>query len=91
MAWISNHKHKFEEKSTKSSQSSSKVVGLGLAGLWEFPTLGLSLDILKMESWKHMGRTANISIKDVIHVFASISKMMRILLMGRCNRERWTL
>ena len=39
MAWISNHKHKIEEKSTKSSQSSSKVVGLGLADLWEFPTL----------------------------------------------------
>ena len=39
MPWISNHKHKIEEKSTKSSQSSSKVVGLGLAGLWEFPTL----------------------------------------------------
>ena len=49
---------------------------------------GLSLDILKMESWRHMGRTANIIIKDVIHVFASISKIMRILLMGRRNRER---
>ena len=30
---------KIEEKSTKSSQSSSKVVGLGPADLWEFPTL----------------------------------------------------
>ena len=39
MPWISNHKHKIEEKSTKSSRSSSKVVGLGLADLWEFPTL----------------------------------------------------
>ena len=29
---------------------------------------GLSLDILKMESWTHMGRTANIIIKDVINV-----------------------
>ena len=29
MSWISNHKHKIEEKSTKSSQSSFKVVGLG--------------------------------------------------------------
>ena len=37
--WISNHKHKIEEKSTKSSRSSSKVVGLGPADLWEFPTL----------------------------------------------------
>ena len=36
-----------------------------------------------------MGRTANIIIKDVIHVFASISKIMLILLMGRRNRERW--
>ena len=50
---------------------------------------GLSLDILKIESWTHMGRTANIIIKDVIHIFASISKIMRILLMGRRNRERW--
>ena len=33
-----NHKLKIEEKSTKSSQS-SKVVGLGPADLWEFPTL----------------------------------------------------
>ena len=49
---------------------------------------GLSLDILKMESWTHMGRTANIIIKDVIHVFASISKIMRILMMGGRNRER---
>ena len=36
-----------------------------------------------------MGRTANIIIKDVIHVFASISEIMLILLMGRRNRERW--
>ena len=38
MPWILNHKHKIEEKSTKSSQS-SKDVSLGLADLWEFPTL----------------------------------------------------
>ena len=37
--WISNHKHRIEEKSTNSSRSSSKVVGHGLADLWEFPTL----------------------------------------------------
>ena len=49
---------------------------------------GLSLDILKMESRTDMGRTANIIIKEVIHIFASISKIMRILLMGRRNRER---
>ena len=36
----------------------------------------------------NMRRTANIIIEDVIHIFASISKIMRILLMGRCNRER---
>ena len=36
-----------------------------------------------------MGRTANIIINDIIDVFASISKIMRILLMGRRNRERW--
>ena len=52
---------------------------------------GLSLDILKRESWTHVGCTANIIIKDVIHIFASISKTMCILLMGRRNRERWYL
>ena len=52
------------------------------------PLPGLSLDILKIESWTHMGRTANMIIKDVIHVFASISKIMRILLLGRRNCER---
>ena len=30
---------------------------------------GLSIDILKMESWMHLGRTANIIVKDVIHNF----------------------
>ena len=39
MAWISNHKHEIEEKSTKISRSSSKVVGIRLVDLWEFPTL----------------------------------------------------
>ena len=34
-----------------------------------------------------MGLTANIIIKEVIRIFASISKIMRILLMGRRNRE----
>ena len=34
MAWFSNPKHKVEEKSTKSSRSSSKVVGLRQADLW---------------------------------------------------------
>ena len=38
MAWISNNKHKIEEKSRKSSRSSSKVVGLALADPWEFQT-----------------------------------------------------
>ena len=43
MPWILNYKHKIEEKSTKSSRSSSKFVGLGLADLWEFPTLAVNL------------------------------------------------
>ena len=40
MAWVSNHtdKYKIEEKTSESSRS-SKVVGLGLADLREFPTL----------------------------------------------------
>ena len=50
---------------------------------------GLALDILKVESWTQMGRTANIIIKYSIHVFASICKNMHILLMGRRYRERW--
>ena len=50
---------------------------------------GLTPDILKMESWTHMGRTANIIIKDIIHIFASICKNLHILLMGRHYRERW--
>ena len=33
MPWISNHKHKIEEKSTESSQFSSKDVSLRLADL----------------------------------------------------------
>ena len=36
----------------------------------------LVIDILKMESWMHMGHTANIIVKDIIHIFASISKNM---------------
>ena len=35
MPWISNHKHRIEEKLTKSSRSPSKVVGLRPADLWE--------------------------------------------------------
>ena len=38
--------------------------------------------------WVHMGHTANMIIKDTIYIFASISKVIRILLMGRCNHER---
>ena len=47
----------------------------------------LKLDILKTESWMHMGHTANMIIKDIIHIFASISKNMHILLMGWRYRE----
>ena len=52
---------------------------------------GLAPDILKMESWTHMGCTLNIIIKDIINIFASICKNMRILLMGRRYRERWSV
>ena len=38
-----------------------------------------------------MGRTVNIIIKGTIHIFVSIGKIKRILLMGRRNRERWVL
>ena len=48
---------------------------------------GLALDILKMESWTHVWCTANIIIKDIINIFASISKNMCILLIGWCNHE----
>ena len=33
------------------------------------PHPGLAPAILKMESWTHMGRTTNIVINDVIHIF----------------------
>ena len=49
---------------------------------------GLVPDISKLESWTHVGRTANIIIKDIAHIFASICKNMHILLMGRRYRER---
>ena len=58
-------------------------------GQLEYSWPGLAPDILKMEFWTHMGRTANIIIKDIIHIFASMCKNMRILVMGRLYRERW--
>ena len=54
-----------------------------------FRTTGLVPDILKIESWMHMGCTANIIIKNIIHIFASISNNMHILLMGRHYHEHW--
>ena len=45
---------------------------------WIYSISGLGLDILKVESWTQMGRTANTIIKYSIHVFASICKNMRI-------------
>ena len=56
MPWISNHKHKIKEKSTNSSRSSSKVVGLGPADLWEFPTLPMIVSLLT-----HMRHEASMS------------------------------
>ena len=53
--------------------TSDAIVGLMTA------FAGLTLDILKMASWVHMGRTANIIIKDTIHIFVSISKILRIV------------
>ena len=55
MRWIANHKHKFEEKSTKISRSSSKVVSLGPVDLCEFPTLQLILKICGING----GRNSN--------------------------------
>ena len=52
MPWIANHKHKIEEKSIKSFQSSSKVVGLELADPWEFPTLGIYPQIHNIRNTK---------------------------------------
>ena len=42
--------------------------------LMDWTSSRLMLDILKMESWTHMGHTANIIIKDIIRIFVSISK-----------------
>ena len=52
---------------------------------------GLALNILKIESCTHMGHLANIIIKDIIHIFASINKNLHILLMEQCHRERCVL
>ena len=49
---------------------------------------GKTVFLIETAPWTHMKRTANMIIKDVIHIFASISKIMRILLMGWRNRER---
>ena len=51
--------------------------------------LGLQLDISEMDSWMHTGCTANILIKDIIHISASICKNMQILLMGWHYCEHW--
>ena len=63
MAWISNHKHKIKEKSTKSSRSSSKVVGLGLMDLWEFPLLIFST--IFIGDSKHALQRYRVMIKNV--------------------------
>ena len=63
MPWISNHKHKVKEKSTKSSRSSSKVVGLKPMDLLQFPTLytyykiptQLFSERLVTKSWQMLG------------------------------------
>ena len=44
---------------------------------------GLVLNILRMQSRSNMGYTANMIIKDIIKIFASISKNMLSLLMGQ--------
>ena len=46
------------------------------------------LDISKLESWDHVGCTANMIIKDIINIFVSIGKTC-ILLMGWHYPERW--
>ena len=51
MPWNTNHKHKIEEKSTKSSWSSSKVVSYGPADLWEFPTLIMTGNAPTTSEW----------------------------------------
>ena len=52
MPWMPKHKHKIKEKITKSSWSSSKVVGLGPADLWEFRTLiSRMVSIMSCVSW----------------------------------------
>ena len=50
---------------------------------------GKTVFLIETAPWAYMGYTANIIIKDTIHIFASISKIMRIWLMGRRNREHW--
>ena len=54
MPWISNHRHKMK-KNSKTSRSSSKVVGLGPADLWEFTTLSTNIKKITYIFVRHVG------------------------------------
>ena len=80
MPWIPNHKHKIEEKSTKNSQSSSKVVGLGLADCHSFLVLivtkkyreciiGSGMGVLEFKQChSHLYLVAEVRISPLYHI-----------------------
>ena len=78
MPWIWNHKHKIEEKSTKSSWASSKVVGLRPADLWKFATLYITW-------WYPLRRVNSLSLSDTYDSinWAIISSDINLLVPGR--------
>ena len=50
---------------------------------------GKTVFLIETAPRAHMGRTANIIIKYIIHIFSSISKKVCILLMGQRYLEHW--
>ena len=85
---VLNNEHIVDKLNSSLSEQTDQQFADGILKCNFLNETGLALDILKVESWTQMGRTANIIIKCSIHVFASICKNMRILLMGRHYRER---
>ena len=70
MPEIWNHKHEIEEKSSKSSRPSSKVVGLGLADLWEFPTI--STDTAELTGQQTVADKTNLTPVDPLCIIMFI-------------------
>ena len=56
----------------------SIVAADDLATPGDMASAGLTLDIFKMESRNHLGRTANIFIQDIIHIISSSNQQKHV-------------